>query len=478
MTTTVDCSDLDLAPLAAAVQGRVLRPGDIGYPDEVATFNIATNHRAPIVVAATSAADVAAAVRFAGAHGLPVGVNASGHGAVMAIDEGLLVSTKQMTDVRIDPGNRTATIGAGARWKAVIEAAAPHGLAPLCGSSSDVGAVGYTVGAGLPILGRTFGFAADHVQSVTVVTADGVIRTADPEHETDLFWGVRGGKGNLGIVAEMTVDLMPVSRLYGGGIYYAGEHAPAVVRAFRTWAAGLDEKANPSFALLRLPPIPDIPEALRGKFVVHVRFAYVGSTADGERLIAPMREVAPAIIDGVGEMPYIALDSIYQDPERPIPFYERSTLLRDLDETAIEHLLETAGPAANTPVLIVDVRHLGGALGRSPAISNAVGSRDAGCIVTAIGALMPPIADIVPAAVERMIASFAPFSTGRTFVNMHGRPSDADRAQPWEPDTFARLCALKAAYDPTNMFRFGHAIPATAVAAPVGSSLVPPQAAE
>jgi FAD/FMN-containing dehydrogenase len=465
MTMTADSSDLDLAQFAATLEGTLLRPGEARYDDEVATFNLATSHRAPIVVAATNTADVVAAVRFAAAHRLPVGVNASGHGAVTMIDQGVLVSTKNMTSVQIDPSNRTATIGAGVKWKAVIDAAAPYGLAPLCGSSSDVAAIGYTTGGGLPILGRTFGFAADHVQSMTVVTADGVVRTADPQHETELFWGIRGGKGNFGIVSEMTVDLMPVDRLYGGGIYYAGEHAPAVLRAFRAWAVTLDEKANPSLALLRLPPIPDIPEPLRGKFVVHVRFGYVGSTADGERLVAPMREAAPAIFDSLGEMPYTALDSICQDPDHPVPFYERSTLLRAFDEATVEHLLTVAGPAADIPVLSVEVRQLGGALGRSPAVPNAVGSRDAGYVLIGIGVLMPPIAEIAPAGVDRVVSSFAPFSTGRSMVNLHGRPTDADRGLPWAPDIYARLCALKAAYDPNNMFCFGHAIPATAQSA-------------
>ncbi len=460
MTATVDSADLDLTSLVTTLQGTVLRPGDAGYDDEVATFNLATRHRPPVVVAAHSTADVAAAVRFAAAHGLPVGVQATGHGPATAIDDGVLVSTKHMADVRVDPSTRTATVGAGVKWRAVIDAAAPYSLAPLCGSNSDVGVVGYTAGGGLPLLGRTFGFAADHVQAFTVVTADGVVREATPERETDLFWGLRGGKGNLGIITEMTVDLVPIDRFYGGGIYYPGEHAAAVVRAFREWATTLDEKANASFALLRLPPIPDVPEPLRGKFVVHVRLAYVGSAADGERIVEPMRKVAPAIVDTLAEMPYTAADTIFNDPDHPIPAHERSLLLRDLDDAAVDHLLAVAGPDADLPVLMIDVRQLGGALGRSPAVPNAVGSRDAGYALIAIGALMPPIADAVPAAVDGLMASFEPFSTGRSMVNLHGRPGDAaDRARPWAPEVYTRLCALKTAYDPTRMFRFGHAVP-------------------
>ena len=258
MTATTDAAQLDLAELASALHGEVFPPDHDGYSAGVAPFNLATTHRPAVVVAAESTADVAAAVRFAAKHGLPVGVQATGHGAVTAIDAGVLISTRAMTHVSIDPIERTATVGAGARWKAVVEAAAAHGLAPLNGSSSDVGVVGYTVGGGLPLMGRTFGFAADHVQRMTVVTADGAVREVSPESEPDLFWGLRGGKGNLGIVTEMTVDLVPVNRIYGGGIFFPGEHAPALLRAYRDWIAGLDEQTNTSIALLRLPPIPDL----------------------------------------------------------------------------------------------------------------------------------------------------------------------------------------------------------------------------
>jgi FAD/FMN-containing dehydrogenase len=464
MTTTVDAADLDLTQLQAELAGALLLPGEPGYDTEIATFNLATTHRPPIVVAAHSTEDVAAAVRFAAQHGLPVAVQATGHGPVTAVDAGILISTKPMTSVSIDARTRTATIGAGVKWAAVIEAAAPHGLAPLNGSSSDVGAVGYTVGGGLPLLGRTFGFAADHVQAMTVVTADGAVRRVDAEHEADLFWGLRGGKGNLGIVTEMTVDLVPVSRLYGGGIFYAGEHAAAVLNAYRTWSAELDETTNSAIALVRLPPIPEIPEPLRGRFVVHLCVAHIGDIEDGDRLLAPMRAAAPAIIDAVGDMPYTAVDSIFQDPDHPVHAYERSTILRELSPQAVERLLAVAGPEANNPVMLIELRQLGGALARTPAVPNAVGSRDGAYVLAAIGVLMPPVADAVPAATDATVAALGEFSTGATFVNFHGRPGDAaDRARPWAPDVYRRLSELKHTYDPHNLFRFGHAIAGAAV---------------
>ncbi len=448
--------------LAGALKGAVYRPDDARYADELACFNLSTTHRPALAVAATCAEDVAAAARFAADRDLPVAVQATGHGAVTAVDAGVLISTRAMTEVSVDPRERTATVGAGTRWKAVVEAAAAHGLAPLNGSSSDVGVVGYIVGGGLPLMGRTYGFAADHVQRMTVVTMDGAVREVSPTSEPDLFWGLRGGKGNLGIVTEITVDLVPVSRLYGGGVFFPGEHAPELLRAYRDWSAGLDEQTNTSIALLRLPPVPDIPEPLRGQFVVHLRVVHLGDAETGERLVAPMRAVAPAIVDLVGEMPYTAIDSVHQDPDHPVPAYERSMVLSRLDDDVIDQLLRLAGPGVPCPVMIVEIRHLGGALSRPPAVPNAVDNRDGAYVIEAIGVLMGPAAEMAPAATDALAASLTRFSTrpgGATLVNFHGHPGDAaERARPWTPQTYARLADLKARYDPKNLLRFGHAI--------------------
>jgi len=459
--TTVTPADLSaaVATLRARVAGAVLLPDSEGYAEEVASFNAATTHRPSVVVAARSTDDVAAAVRFAAGLGLPVAVQATGHGADDAITGGVLVSTKQLTGVAVDPRERTATLAAGTRWKAVIEAAAAHGLAPLNGSSSDVGAIGYTAGGGLPVLGRTFGFAADHVRRMTVVTADGEVREVSAETETDLFWGLRGGKGNLAIVTEMTVDLVPVSRLYGGGIFYAAEHTATVLHAYRDWAAALDESTTTAISLLRMPPIPEIPEPLRGRFVVHLCVAHVGSAADGERIVAPMRAAAPAIIDTLAEMPYTQVDRIFEDPDHPVPVYEHCVLLAELTDAAIAALLAAAGPDVSVPVMLLELRQLGGALSRPPAVANAVGARDAAFLVGVIGVLMPPVAQAVPAAVDAVVAAMAPYATGGTFVNFHGCAGDAaDRARAWPAPVYERLRELKRRYDPTDVFCFGHAI--------------------
>jgi len=468
MNTALALPNAAAAKLAAQAQGPVLAPGEPGFEAEITPFNLATTHRPALVLGAANAADVAAGVRFAAAHGLAAGVQATGHGAHAPIENALLVSTRRMNTVLIDPAARTATIAAGVTWRDVITAAAPYGLAPLNGSSSGVGAIGYTLGGGLPVMGRTFGFAADHLRSLQVVTADGAIRTVDAGHEPSLFWALRGGKGSFGIVTSLVCGLVPVSRLYGGGLFYPGTAALQVLRAYRPWAAALPDSVSTTLALLRLPPLPEVPEPLRGQFVVNLRVAAVTDAAEGERLLAPMRAAAPLISDAVADMPYTAVDAINRDPEHPSPVYERATLLRALTPDAEDTVLALAGPQAHTPVATVALIQLGGALSRPPAVPNAVGGRDARFAVVAVGVLAPGIAPLVPAAVEAVIGGLAPYSTGGTLVNFYGIPGDAaDRARPWPAETYTRLRQVKAAYDPADMFRFGHAIP------PAANVLVP-----
>jgi hypothetical protein len=445
--------------LATELRGPLLRPDDIGYREEIAAFNAAIAHRPDLVVGATSTDDVCAAVRYAADNDTPVAVQATGHGATKPFIGGLLITTSRMNAVSIDAAQRTATVAAGPAWRAVIDEAAPHGLAPLSGSSSGVGAVGYTLGGGLPVMCRTFGFAADRVVAVELVTADGAVHQVDAEHEPELLWGVCGGKGNLGIVTAMTIGLVPVSTVYGGGIFYAAEHISDVLHAYPDWAATLPDETSTSVAILRLPPVPELPEPLRGQTVAHLRVCHVGAAQDGERLVAPMRSIAPALVDQVEEMPYTAADRIYADPEQPVPFCQRGELLRDLRSETIDALLDVAGPLVQTPLILCELRHLGGALRHPPAAGNAVGGRNAAYAVSAVALLTPDTAAAAPAAVNAVIDAVQPWSTGTTTVNFHGAVGDeTDRARAWDPDTYQRLLALSRRLDPAGLFRHEHAI--------------------
>ncbi|MDH2444549.1 FAD-binding oxidoreductase [Amnibacterium sp. CER49] len=448
-----------IADLQDEVEGRVLRPGDEGFAEAARPWNVAVQHEPDALLEAASAADVAAGVRWAAAQKLPIAAQSTGHGVTDAMYDGLLISTRLLKDVEVDIAARTARVGAGVQWKDLLPKIVPHGLIALNGSSSDVGIVGYILGGGLPVLGRAFGFAADFVRSIDVVTPDGRSRTVDAGHDADLFAVLKGGKGNFGVVTGLELDLIPLTDFYGGSIMYPGEDAEEVFTAFRAWVAGLPDDACPSIALLRLPPEEFIPEPIRGRFLVHLRFAYPGTAEEGDRLIAPMRHVSTPVMDMVGPLGYEQVDLVSMDPADPLPFENGGALLTDFDEDAQRALLDVAGPGKQFPALLVELRLLGGALGKPSPVLDAVSGRDAAWITQAVGVLAPPIAAMVPDAIAAFLEALRPWSTGRTLVNFHGRPGDAeDRARAWSPDAYDAITKAKRRYDPDNLMRFGHAV--------------------
>jgi FAD binding domain-containing protein len=457
-----------VAGLHGQVAGAVFTAGDPGWDEEVSGFNAAVTHTPAAVVVAAAAGDVQAAIRYAATAGMPVGVQATGHGAMTPIEDGVLISTRRLRTVSIDPARRSATVQAGVRWRQVIDAAAPYGLAPLNGSASGVGAVGYTLGGGLPVMARTFGFAADHVRALDVVTADGQLRHVEAETEPDLFWGLCGGGGNLGVVTAMTIGLVPVVTVYGGGIFYPAVQIPAVLSAWRDWCPDLPETITTSVAILRLPPVPELPEPLRGQIVAQLRFCAVGAegmpvdTAKAAQLLAPMRAAAPVLLDTVADIPYTAIDAVHMDPDHPIPFCQRGLLLDDVTPGTIQALLAVAGPGEHVPLVVCEIRQLGGALRCAPAGGNAVGGRDAAYSLSAVGLLTPDTADITPATVDAVLAAAAPWTSGHTLLNLHGTVGDdTDRARPWETGTYQRLASLVTRYDPAGLLRYGHTIART-----------------
>ena len=465
MTTTVPRTDPDfvlstIADLAAAVRGPVLVPADEGFAFEVAPFNTSYAPRPAVVVGATCAADVAAAVRFAAATGRPVAVQATGHGLTGALEGAVLVTTGRMAEVAVDPVAGTARVGAGARWRAVIDAAAPHGLAPLNGSSSGVGVVGYTLGGGLGPLARRYGFAADHVRRAQLVTADGAVREVDATSDPELFWALRGSKGSFGIVTELEFDLVPVTSLHGGFVFFPGEAAGALLHAWREWVTTLPEETTTSIAVLRMPPDPSLPPPLQGRTVVHLRFAHLGPADEGAALLAPMRATAPALLDTVADMPYTAVDGIHMDPTDPLPSWHTGTTLRELPAEAVDALLVVAGPEVEVPLIMVELRHLGGALARPAAVPDAVVGRDAAFALWVLGPMAPPLAEVVPAVGRAVVASVAPWALRGPLLNFLGEAHPADVAALWDDADRARLLAVKRRLDPTGVFGTGHVLPA------------------
>ena len=284
-TSTLDRADgsiIDRA-LDRVLAGRAYRPGSPGFDAACAGFDLAAIPAPDVAVRAASEADVSTAVRFAARHGLPVAVRATGHGTIPGADGGVLIDTRAMSAVTVDPARRTATIGAGATWAPVLAACAPLGLAPLCGSAPGVGAVSYTLGGGLGPIGRRYGYSADRVRRLRVVTATGEPREVTADTEPELFWAIRGGGGNFGVTTELEIDLMPVPRLYGGGLFFPGQAAPELLAAFGRCTAVAPDELSLSIAFITFPDIDPVPAPLRGRFVAHLRVAYLGAPARPRR---------------------------------------------------------------------------------------------------------------------------------------------------------------------------------------------------
>ena len=438
--------------LARELDGVVFRGDDPAAADELAAFNTAVTHRPSVVVAARSAADMAAAVRYAADQGLPVSVQATGHGAAQPADGTVLVSTKAMQGVHIDPVARLARVEAGVRWRQVIDAATPFGLAPLSGSSSGVGVVGYTVGGGMGHLARRHGFAADLVRSVEMVTADGETRTVTADSDPELFWAVRGGQSSFGIVSALEFDLVEVPEFFGGAMVFASEAVEDVLHAFTQWAPTMPESVATSVALLRLPAIPQVPPPLRGVVSLALRFGFAGPRDRGEALIAPMRRVASPVLDSVAPMPFAAVDAIHMDPTEPMPAVARGGLLRELSPAVVETLLAVAGPQVDVPLAMVELRLMGGALARPPKTGNAVAGRDGAYSLSVIAPSPPALTDIAPAVAGGVVDALEPWSTGTSLVNFAGSAGEASLSRAWTGDTLQRLRRVKAATDPTNLF--------------------------
>lgn len=458
MTIPTDLTRDDaLRILREQVATPVALPGEPGY-ERCVPWNVAAPVTPAAVVLATSPEDVAGTVRFAAAHGFTVTVQATGHGAVGVGADTILVLTAAMKHCEVDSLNRTARVSAGARWQDVIDAAAPHGLAPLCGSAPGVGVVGFLTGGGLGPLVRTVGLSSDHVRAFDVVTGEGRLLRATPHENADLFWGLRGGKATLGIVTAVEIDLLPIPEFYGGAVYFDGDDAASVLHSWRGWSAGLPETVNTSIAVQQLPPLPGVPAPLAGRMTVAVRYTAVGDFAEAQRLLAPMRAVATPVMDTVGVLPYAAIGAVHADPVDPMPVNEDQALLTELPAEAVDALLAVAGPASGSPQVLVELRLLGGALAREPQHRSAFCHRGAAFALTVIGAPMPENAAMVVEHARAVTAAVAPWATGGQMPNFAPSYDPARPSRVYTPDTLHWLAALADRYDPFRVLATGQVV--------------------
>jgi FAD/FMN-containing dehydrogenase len=446
-----------LAALAQRLTGPLLRPDDADYATEIAPFNMAITHSPDLVVGAESDADVTEAVRFAREHGLGVTAQATGH-TESAITSGLLVSTRRLDRVEVDAGAGTATIGAGVRWESVITAAAEHGLAPISGSSTGVGVVGYLLGGGIGPLTRSHGFSSDYLLEAEVVTGTGEIVRASAAGHPDLLWALRGGKAGLGIVTEVRIRLIELASLYAGSMMFAEEDIDAALRAWVEWTADADERVTTSVAIIRFPPLDVVPEPLRGRRLLSLRFAVAGSAEEGEHLAAPLRSAAPVYLDDLGVMPTTEMARIHNDPTDPSPDWVDGLLLDRIDQNLATAFLQRFGAGTDAPFVSAEIRHYGGKATRSDAEGgSAVGGRDADFTLAVVAADPSLFESATPAAFAELTEAVAPWTSSEMNVNFMGKPDTAERyASAWRAEIRARLDAVRALYDPDGVFAFGY----------------------
>ena len=465
-------SHIDLVPrelerLRARLRGAALAPGDEGYDTARRAWNLNAVHRPALVVLAEDASDVRAAVRYARREGLGVGVLATGHGTGVPCD-GLLVNTCRMRTVRVDPVARTARVDAGAVWKHVIDAAAVHGLAGLPGSSAMVGVVGYTLGGGFGWLGRRYGLAAHSVTRAEVVAADGELITADAHDHQDLFWGLKGGTGNLGIVTSLEFALHPVRDVYAGNLYYPLERAREVLEFFADWSRSVPPELTSAVTFRTFPPLPAIPETLRGKSLIAIRGCFCGDLDDGKALIEKARAaLGPAAVDTFAVMPAAGLATISMDPVDPLGAMSHAELLPALTPDVIDALVDLAGPASGSPLVMLEVRQLGGALPGPASALSPMAHTDAGFSVNAIGITPTPERTAAVKAhlglIENRLGALATGDTYINFLDLEGATERRVRAA-YSAVDWQRLVRLKDHYDPSNLFRFNRNIPGSATA--------------
>jgi FAD/FMN-containing dehydrogenase len=442
--------------LSDVVAGRVVYPRDEDWDAARRTFNLALDQHPVAVGFPRDERDVALLVGMARDRELRIAPQAAGHNAAAldSLDDTMVINTSGLRGVQIDPARKRVRVGGGAKWGAVTGRLSAAGLAALHGSSPDVGIAGYSLGGGMGWLARKRGLQANSVTALEIVTADGRLLRVDADHEPDLFWALRGGGGNFGVVTAVEFAVYPLERLYAGVMLFGFERAAEVLHAWSSRLPDAPDELMSWAALLHVPDLPFVPEPLRGGSFAAVWGAFLGGEVNGRRLFSPLREFRP-MMDTFAMVHPIALAELAMDPPDPLPYLTAHQLLDELPISAIDPLIAAAGPRSRLSVL--QFRHMGGALARRPP--------DAGARATLPGEICTFALGIVPdenaaAAVQRSLNTveeiLAPNEVGR-YPNFVDEPADASEF--FDPTTWARLRRIKAQYDPDDLFKGSHHVP-------------------
>jgi len=459
--TTTPASDLER--LRDSIRGPVIDPDDEGYDAARAIWNGAIDRRPACVARCTGVADVVAAVRFARERDLLVAVRSGGHGVGghALCDGGLVIDLSPMKGIRVDPAARTARAEAGVLWGELDRETQLHGLATVGGIVTHTGVAGLTLGGGIGWLMRKHGATVDNLLSVDVVTAEGELLTASGDENPDLFWGIRGGGSNLGIVTSFEYRLHPVGPIVlAGPIFHPLEDGREVLAFYRELVATVPDELTTIFELSVAPPLPFLPEDVHGKPIVMVGACYAGALEDGIEVVRPLKQFGRPIVDLLEPKPYTALQSMF-DPLVPHGWhrYWKSVELPPLTDDAIDTLVEHSS-APTSPKSYTIVFQLGGALARVAEDETAFSQRDAAhnANINAVWTEDDPDGERHVAWARDFFSAMQPHAGGRVYLNFLGDEGAERVRQAYGDRQYERLVELKRAYDPTNFFRLNQNI--------------------
>jgi FAD/FMN-containing dehydrogenase len=452
--------------LAESLTGAVILPGDPGWDDARSAFNLLLDQHPAAVAFPADAADVAAAVAYARRAGLRVAPQATAHnqGPLGDLADTLLLNVRGLQEVRVDPATQRVRVGAGVKWDRVAPRLSAHGLAGLHGSSPDVGIAGYSLGGGMGWLARKHGLQANAVTALELVGADGRIVRADADHHPDLFWALRGGGGNFGVVTAIEFAVHPVDELYAGAMFFPFERASEVLHAWAALLPTLPDELMSWASVMHFPPIPDVPAFARGRSFAVGMAAFLGEEREGRALLRPLRDLGPAR-DTFATVPPVVLGDLAMDPLDPVPFHFTHRLLDRLPADTIDQLMAKVGPGSGRgqTVTILQFRHMGGALARETPGAGARATLPGEICMMALGAVFDEASDAaVRGALADIDATVAPHAAGE-YPNFVEVPADASRF--FAPAVWQRLRDVKSRYDPDDLFAGNHHIPPAAAAA-------------
>jgi FAD/FMN-containing dehydrogenase len=435
----------------------VLPRGSDGYEANRGAFNVLLSQDPAGIVTPSGAADAVGAVEYAKAEGLRIGAQRTGHSAEPLGDLGgtLLVRTAAMDTVSIDAERRVARVGAGALWGDLVPQASEMGLAACHGSSPTVGIVGYSLGGGVGWYGRKHGLQANRVTAIELVDASATERRIDAETDPELFWALRGGGGDFGIVTALEFELLPISEVFAGALFFPVERASEVLHAWHEWTATAPEEVTSVGRLMSFPPLPEMPDPLRGKDFVIVEAVALLPEAEAAAVLAPLRELGAAM-DTFATQPPAGLSGLHMDPPGPAPYAGAGMLLGDLPGEAIDSLLAAVGPDSPSKLLSVELRHDGGAMAQSDPSHGAMDTLPGSFLMFGVGIVPEPS---VKAPTEQWLAAMSesvkPWDAGR-YLNFSDEIEDIGVA--FSPATVERLRAAKETYDPENLFHANHPV--------------------